>query len=72
MVALSFLPPALAGYTLERQIEARLGGPSTIAAGLAAGALAMVVADTRPQDARPGRRPGEPTGSRSGSPRPRR
>jgi len=58
VVALSFLPPALAGYTLERQIESRLGGPGTIAVGLAAGAAAMLAADTRPQergqgDARP-------------------
>jgi undecaprenyl-diphosphatase len=50
VVALSFLPPAIAGYTLERQIESRLGGLGTIAAGLAAGALAMLWADTRPQD----------------------
>ena len=27
MIALSFVPPALAGYALERQIERRLGGP---------------------------------------------
>ncbi|HXV52599.1 MAG TPA: undecaprenyl-diphosphate phosphatase [Solirubrobacterales bacterium] len=54
VVALSFLPPAVAGYTLERWIEGRLGGPSTIAAGLAAGAVAMVVADTRPQERGPG------------------
>ena len=33
--ALSFIPPAIAGYRLERQIEGRLGGPRTIAAGLA-------------------------------------
>ena len=37
MIALSFLPPALAGYLLERQIERRLGGPGAIAAGLARG-----------------------------------
>jgi undecaprenyl-diphosphatase len=54
VVALSFIPPALAGYTLERPIEARLGGPRTIAAGLAAGALAMLWADTRPQRRGPG------------------
>ena len=54
VVALSFLPPALAGYTLERQIESRLGGPRTIAAGLAAGALAMLAADRRPQERGPG------------------
>jgi undecaprenyl-diphosphatase len=54
VVALSFLPPAIAGYTLERQIEARLGGPRSIAAGLAAGALAMLAADRAPQARGPG------------------
>ncbi len=53
-VALSFLPPAIAGYALERQIERRLGGPRTIAAGLATGALAMLAADRRPQQRGPG------------------
>jgi undecaprenyl-diphosphatase len=41
----SFVPPAIVGLTLERPIERRLGTPSTIAAGLAAGALAMALAD---------------------------
>jgi undecaprenyl-diphosphatase len=54
VVALSFVPPAIAGYTLERQIERRLGGPRSIAAGLVAGALAMVGADRRPQRRGPG------------------
>ncbi len=54
VVALSFVPPALAGYTLERPIEGRLGGPRTIAAGLVLGAVGMLVADTRPQDRGPG------------------
>jgi undecaprenyl-diphosphatase len=49
VVVLSFLPPAVAGYLLERPIERRLGGPGGIAAGLAAGAVAMVAADRRPQ-----------------------
>src|SRR5207247_4706567 len=48
VVGLSFLPPAVVGYTLERQIESRLGGPGATAAGLAAGAVAMVTADLRP------------------------
>lgn len=48
-VTLSFAPPAIVGYAFERQIERRLGGPRSIAAGLAAGAVAMVVADRRPQ-----------------------
>jgi undecaprenyl-diphosphatase len=49
VLALSFAPAALAGYTLERPIERRLGGPGSTAAGLLAGAAAMLVADRRPQ-----------------------
>jgi undecaprenyl-diphosphatase len=49
VIALSFAPPAIAGYTLERTIERRLGGPRATAAGLLAGSLAMLVADRRPQ-----------------------
>jgi len=49
LIALSFAPPALAGYTLERQIEGRLGTPPTIAAGLSSGALLMAWADRAPQ-----------------------
>jgi undecaprenyl-diphosphatase len=37
------------GYTLERPIERRLGGPRATAYGLLAGAAAMLAADTRPQ-----------------------
>lgn len=48
-LALSFLPAALIGYTLERPIEQRLGGPKATAIGLLAGAVAMLIADTRPQ-----------------------
>ncbi|MGI8715526.1 MAG: undecaprenyl-diphosphate phosphatase, partial [Solirubrobacteraceae bacterium] len=48
-VLLSFLPAALAGYTLERPIERRLGTPATIAAGLVAGSLVMAWADRAPQ-----------------------
>ena len=54
LVALSFIPPAIAGYGLERQIETHLGGPRTVAAGLVAGAAAMLAADRRPQDRGPG------------------
>ena len=54
MIALSFVPPAIAGYALERPIERRLGGPGSIAVGLVAGALAMVLADRRPQVRGPG------------------
>jgi len=49
VVALSFVPPAVVGYRFERQIEGRLGGPRATAFGLIAGALAMTVADRRPQ-----------------------
>ena len=54
VVALSFAPPAVAGYLLERTIERGLGGPAGVAAGLAAGALAMIAADRRPQRRGPG------------------
>jgi undecaprenyl-diphosphatase len=43
----SFVPPAILGYTLERQIEERLGTPPTIAIGLLFGSVAMAVADVR-------------------------
>jgi undecaprenyl-diphosphatase len=49
LLALSFLPAAIVGYTLERPIEERLGGPRATAFGLLAGAAAMLLADTRPQ-----------------------
>jgi undecaprenyl-diphosphatase len=49
VIALSFAPAAIVGYTLERPIERRLGGPGSIAAGLVAGSVAMVLADRRPQ-----------------------
>ncbi len=45
LVALSFLPPAAAGFTLERPIERRLGTPRSIAAGLLLGSAAMAAAD---------------------------
>jgi undecaprenyl-diphosphatase len=44
-IALSLVPAAIVGYGLERQIERRLGGPRTIAAGLVAGSVAMLLAD---------------------------
>src|SRR5205807_7777673 len=49
LIALSFVPPAVVGYTLERPIERHLGTPPTIAAGLLAGAAAMAIADRAPQ-----------------------
>jgi len=52
LIALSFAPPALSGYLLERKIERHLGTPGTIAAGLLVGSLAMTVADRAPQERR--------------------
>ncbi len=49
VLGLSFLPAAVVGYTLERPIERRLGGPKATAIGLLIGAGAMLAADTRPQ-----------------------
>jgi undecaprenyl-diphosphatase len=49
LLGLSFLPAAVVGYTLERPIERRLGGPRATAYGLVAGALAMLAADRKPQ-----------------------
>jgi undecaprenyl-diphosphatase len=49
VLTLSFLPAAFVGYRFERPIERRLGGPRATAAGLLAGAAAMVLADRRPQ-----------------------
>src|SRR6185437_11799128 len=49
LLALSFAPAAAIGYRFERPIEKRLGGPRATAVGLLAGAAAMLLADTRPQ-----------------------
>lgn len=46
-IALSTLPPALAGLAFQRTIERRLGSPAAIARGLATGAAAMAAADAR-------------------------
>jgi undecaprenyl-diphosphatase len=45
LVVLSFLPPAVVAFALERPIERRLGTPATVAGGLVAGSLAMIAAD---------------------------
>jgi undecaprenyl-diphosphatase len=50
VLALSFLPAAIVGYTLERPIERRLGGPRATAIGLIVGAALMLAADRRPQE----------------------
>ena len=47
LVVLSFVPPAIVGWALERPIEQRLGTPATVAAGLVAGSVAMAAADLR-------------------------
>jgi undecaprenyl-diphosphatase len=49
LIVLSFVPPAIVGYTLERPIERRLGTPGTIALGLVAGSVVMARADRTPQ-----------------------
>jgi undecaprenyl-diphosphatase len=49
VLGFSFLPAAIVGYTLERPIERRLGGPRATAIGLLAGSAAMLAADRRPQ-----------------------
>ncbi len=50
LIALSFAPPAVVGYVLERPIERLLGTAATVAAGLAGGAVAMAWADRAPQE----------------------
>ncbi len=45
VVALACIPPAVAGALLRDPIERRLGTPGTIAAALAGGSLAMVIAE---------------------------
>jgi undecaprenyl-diphosphatase len=49
VLGLSFLPAAVFGVLFERLIERRLGGPFPTAAGLLAGAGAMIAADRTPQ-----------------------
>jgi undecaprenyl-diphosphatase len=49
LIILSFVPPAVVGYVLERPIERHLGTPGTIALGLVCGSVAMAWADRGPQ-----------------------
>ena len=56
LLGLSFLPAAVVGYTLERPIERRLGGPRATAYGLLAGAAAMLARRHPPAAARARRR----------------
>jgi undecaprenyl-diphosphatase len=44
-LALSLAPPVVAGYLLERPIEARLGGAAGLASGLLLGAAALAAAE---------------------------
>ncbi len=48
VIALSLAPAALAGLALRPVIERHLGGPRSIAAGLAGGGVAMAIADAHP------------------------
>src|SRR5918992_558365 len=48
LLAAATAPPAVAGLAFERVVEERLGTPATVAAGLVAGAVAMVLADRTP------------------------
>jgi undecaprenyl-diphosphatase len=49
LIGLSFMPPAVVGYALERQIERHLGTPGSIAVGLITGAVVMALSDRSPQ-----------------------
>ena len=50
MLALTLIPPAVAGLVLERPIERRLGGPRTVAAAQIAAGAALWLADRRGGD----------------------
>jgi undecaprenyl-diphosphatase len=48
-LALTLMPPALAGFLLERPIERRLGGPRSVALAQVAAGVALLLADRRPE-----------------------
>jgi undecaprenyl-diphosphatase len=50
VLALSFVPPAIVGYTFEQPLQRRLSGPTTIVTGLLLGGAAMALADARAAD----------------------
>jgi undecaprenyl-diphosphatase len=50
LLACSFAPPALVGGLFERAIEERVRGRRWLAGGLAAGAVALALADLAPQE----------------------
>jgi undecaprenyl-diphosphatase len=49
VLAPSLIPPAVAGYWLERRTESVLKGPLTVACGLLAGSVGLVICDRRPE-----------------------
>lgn len=49
LIVLTFAPAGALAFALERPIERHLGTPRTTAAGLVLGAIAMALADRRPQ-----------------------
>ena len=52
VAVLSLLPAVALAFAAERWIETRLGGPRSLAAGLVAGSVALVLADRAPQERR--------------------
>jgi undecaprenyl-diphosphatase len=50
LVALSFIPPAVVGFTFEQPLQRHLSGLPTIVVGLLLGGAAMAIADSRPPD----------------------
>jgi undecaprenyl-diphosphatase len=50
LVALSFVPPAIIGFTFEQPLQRHLSGLPTIVVGLLLGGAAMALADSRPPD----------------------
>jgi undecaprenyl-diphosphatase len=66
VIALALAPPALAGYVLGPAIERALGEPGSIAAGLAAGGVAMALADRSAGARAGGAREHDDAGARDG------
>jgi undecaprenyl-diphosphatase len=50
LIALSFIPPAVVGFTFEQSLQRKLSGLPTIVAGLLLGGAAMALGDSRPPD----------------------
>jgi undecaprenyl-diphosphatase len=49
LLALTLVPPALAGLLLERLVEERLGGPRSVAVAQALAGAALLAADSAPE-----------------------